>query len=276
MNQMKKKLELQLIANIIKDKCEKNSDLIFKASWSSKENIIRFTTPLLRKIFPPGKDRTGKWKTGDHAMYEVFNEVGSLYASLTVDVRAIPYNNLSSFHTAMEKATGNRTTTQAEILLKEWDLIKNAVNTTATLNAFDKFLAVDLPVFEAELTELFSKNISEQNENGNLIIEEGTPVSVLSQKYERDPRARKICLDVHGTACAICGIDFGKTYGKEFDGKIEVHHIVPLSKIRQEYVVDPVNDLIPVCPNCHTLFHSKKDGVYTVKEMRRIVKRQSK
>jgi hypothetical protein len=34
-------------------------------------------------------------------------------------------------------------------------------------------------------------------------------------------------------------------------------------------VVDPIRDLIPVCSNCHTALHSKKDGCYTPDELRR-------
>ena len=74
-----------------------------------------------------------------------------------------------------------------------------------------------------------------------------------------------------GLGGLICGIDFGKTYGPEFAGKIEVHHLVPISEIGEEYVVDPVRDLIPVCPNCHTALHSKEGGVYTPDELRRIL-----
>jgi predicted HNH restriction endonuclease len=69
----------------------------------------------------------------------------------------------------------------------------------------------------------------------------------------------------------ICGIDFGNFYGEEFSGKIEVHHRKPLSEIKEDYVVDPIKDLIPVCPNCHMILHSKKDGVYTVEEVRKMV-----
>jgi 5-methylcytosine-specific restriction protein A len=52
-------------------------------------------------------------------------------------------------------------------------------------------------------------------------------------------------------------MSFEKTYGPEFKDIIEVHHIVPLNQIGEAYVVDPINDLIPVCPNCHTAIHSK-------------------
>ena len=38
---------------------------------------------------------------------------------------------------------------------------------------------------------------------------------------------------------------------------LHVHHIIPLSEIDKKYKVYPVKDLIPVCPNCHFILHSK-------------------
>ena len=55
-------------------------------------------------------------------------------------------------------------------------------------------------------------------------------------------------------------MSFEKTYGLEFKDIIEVHHVVPLHQIGESYVVDPINDLIPVCPNCHAAIHSKSGG----------------
>ena len=84
---------------------------------------------------------------------------------------------------------------------------------------------------------------------------EGDAQRVLSTKYERDKRNRDLCVAVHGTACSICGFDFGSAYGPMGDGFIHVHHIVPVSKLGPGYVIDPVRDLIPVCPNCHAMLH---------------------
>jgi len=36
------------------------------------------------------------------------------------------------------------------------------------------------------------------------------------------------------------------------------------------YVVNPVKDLVPVCPNCHSMIH-KKDPPYTIEEMKKIL-----
>ena len=84
---------------------------------------------------------------------------------------------------------------------------------------------------------------------------EGEARRVLSTEYERDRRNREICISHHGAKCSICGFDFGATYGPVGEGFIHVHHIVPISKLGPGYRIDPVNDLIPVCPNCHAILH---------------------
>ena len=99
---------------------------------------------------------------------------------------------------------------------------------------------------------------------------EGAQKTILQNKYERNPKARARCIAVHGSACKLCGFDFGIAFGEEFSGKIEVHHIKPISEIGGEYVVDPVRDLVPVCPNCHMMLHSKADGVYSVEELKQL------
>jgi predicted HNH restriction endonuclease len=53
----------------------------------------------------------------------------------------------------------------------------------------------------------------------------------------------------------VCGFDFVAAYGELGDGFIHVHHVRPLSDIGEEYEVDPIKDLRPVCPNCHAMIH---------------------
>jgi hypothetical protein len=100
---------------------------------------------------------------------------------------------------------------------------------------------------------------------------EGEKKSVYINVYERDPKARQACINKHGTVCCICDFDFGKIYGTAFNGKIHVHHLKPISECDGKYVVDPINDLCPVCPNCHMVLHSKSDGVYTIDEVKKML-----
>ena len=84
---------------------------------------------------------------------------------------------------------------------------------------------------------------------------EGARRSVTVNSFERSPAARAACIEQHGSVCVICGFDFHVEYGRTFKGFIHVHHVVPLAKIGKRYKVDPKNDLIPVCPNCHSVMH---------------------
>ncbi len=96
---------------------------------------------------------------------------------------------------------------------------------------------------------------------------EGAVSQVPINAYERSPEARRRCIDVHGTTCSICRFDFGHAYGEVAHGFIHVHHLRPLSEIRTGYEVDPVNDLRPVCPNCHAVLH-RRVPLYCIEEVR--------
>lgn len=96
---------------------------------------------------------------------------------------------------------------------------------------------------------------------------EGDTKEVALTTYERDPAARRECINHYGAICYICKFNYGERFGQQFAGLIHVHHRVPLNKIRHGYTVNPINDLIPVCPNCHLALHSKEDGYYTPEEL---------
>lgn len=99
---------------------------------------------------------------------------------------------------------------------------------------------------------------------------EGSKKQIVVNAYERNPKARQACIEIYGTSCYICGFDFGEVYGEDFAGKIHVHHVKPLADIDDEYEVDPENDLLPVCPNCHMILHSKKNA-YSIEEVKELL-----
>lgn len=93
------------------------------------------------------------------------------------------------------------------------------------------------------------------------------------QHIQRTPlRARSqgsTCLHpVYGTTCTCCGFDFEKVYGEHGRGFIHVHHIKPLHTIGENYVVDPVTDMLPLCPNCHAMVH-RGSKVLLVEELKK-------
>lgn len=106
----------------------------------------------------------------------------------------------------------------------------------------------------------------------NFLCTEGKKTEIILDKYERNKEAREICLKKYGFSCTICSFNFEETFGEIGKGFIHVHHIVPLSSIGKEYVLNPFTDLIPVCPNCHSMLHKEIDGKYiTIKELKSLI-----
>lgn len=100
---------------------------------------------------------------------------------------------------------------------------------------------------------------------------EGKKKVYYTTKYERDSKNREAAVRMHGTKCMICGFDFEVAYGELGRGFIEVHHIKPLSELKEEVVIDPEKDLICVCSNCHRMLHRFKKYIISVEELKQIV-----
>lgn len=97
---------------------------------------------------------------------------------------------------------------------------------------------------------------------------EGAVARVLVNQYERDRRAREACLSAHGLRCVVCSFSFEERYGSIGAGFIHVHHLVPLSTYGQARTLDPVEDLRPVCANCHAMLHRGLRTPRTIEELR--------
>lgn len=105
-------------------------------------------------------------------------------------------------------------------------------------------------------------------------IYEGAKKTIVVNQYERNPMARQKCIEANGCRCKVCGMDFEEMYGEIGRGFIHVHHIVPISTVGETYQIDPVNDLIPVCPNCHAMLHRGHNGrVFTIDELKTIIQK---
>lgn len=99
---------------------------------------------------------------------------------------------------------------------------------------------------------------------------EGALTQITVNRYERDVKARKACLEKHGYSCGVCEENLADKYGELGKEFIHVHHIVPLHEIKREYKINPKTDLIPLCPNCHAIIH-RKTPAYTPDELRSIL-----
>lgn len=104
---------------------------------------------------------------------------------------------------------------------------------------------------------------------------EGSKTQRYVTAYERDPRYKKQALAIHGLKCKACDVDMGERYGVYAQGLIHVHHVVPVSTYEQPKSIDPATDLVPVCPNCHSVIHRKKTATLSVADVRGLLVKPS-
>jgi len=103
------------------------------------------------------------------------------------------------------------------------------------------------------------------------IYKEGATTQITVNAYERNAEAREACVARYGTACAVCGFDFGQVYGELGERFTHVHHLRNLATIGEEYEVDPIKDLRPVCPNCHAMLHREVPAM-SVKKLKGLMR----
>jgi 5-methylcytosine-specific restriction protein A len=104
-------------------------------------------------------------------------------------------------------------------------------------------------------------------------IFEGALKKVVVNAYERSNVARAKCLHHYGCKCVVCGTILSEIYGEIAQGFIHVHHIKQLSEVNAKYQVDPILDLLPVCPTCHAIIHLRKTP-YLIEEVKQLMKAQ--
>ncbi|HHS95286.1 MAG TPA: hypothetical protein ENJ45_01760, partial [Phaeodactylibacter sp.] len=101
-------------------------------------------------------------------------------------------------------------------------------------------------------------------------LPEGAVKKITVNKYERNAKARQKCIEHYGVLCSVCDFGFEEKYGEIGEGFIHIHHLKPLSNVGKEYEVDAVEDLRPVCPNCHAMLH-RASPPYSIEDMKRII-----
>ncbi len=113
---------------------------------------------------------------------------------------------------------------------------------------------------------------AQQALNNSESFQEGSPTQVVQTRYERNPHVKKPCLEHYGYSCSVCEFNFFETYGELGEEFIHVHHLTPIASIRGAHAIDPIEDLRPVCPNCHSMLH-RRNPPLAIEELKRLIKR---
>jgi len=97
-------------------------------------------------------------------------------------------------------------------------------------------------------------------QSNSKVFREGRVRLVLHKLRERDQglvrEAKRIWFDQMGgdIKCYICGFSFAQQYGELGREFIEAHHIVPHNLLDGDSEIT-VDDLAPLCANCHRIIH---------------------
>lgn len=140
--------------------------------------------------------------------------------------------------------------------------------------------------FEATIIELIKEELQDQIDNAtdkeklisswihetfnqDRLYIEGLKNRLEEYEYfTRDPEARLKCLEYYGYKCQICGKNLEDVYGSAAKELIEVHHEKQISEGYR--VTDPIKDLKPTCPDCHTVIHSR-NPMYSIEEVKNMI-----
>ncbi|WP_462335037.1 HNH endonuclease [Ruminococcus callidus] len=261
-------------------KDSQNELIHFEKSLCDGMQNIRFTSDNMNAVFA-----RNKYEDGYVLCYELCNTSENTLLTVKIYTEYVGRRQEKLLEKLLS-AAGADERNGKEIVLKRWNISEETENISQITEVLNQLFDYELSYFETELKmwlddhdrkiKTFPLFYQEEISNSDLpekMLIEGAMRDILTNKYERSRKARARCIAHYGTACQVCGIDFGAMYGEEFAGKINVHHRKPLYEIKEDYVVDPVKDFVPVCPNCHMVLHSKKDGVYTVEEVRAMLDR---
>lgn len=272
----------RLIGKILIDWSEKkateNENIHFKKSLCSGLQNIRFTSDNLNKIFGQNEHDDG---------YIICYEIENLHENVNISLilnKIRLGKRMQKRYEQLLSALDLNNNEEKQVKLKQWDISSESSNISQLEEVLNQVYDYEISYFETELKAWltnhshkiksfpqFNLETVASTELPEEILVEGAMKDIISNKYERNLKARSRCIAYYGTACQVCGFDFGAVYGEEFAGKIEVHHRKPLYEIKENYVVNPIKDLIPVCPNCHLVLHSKKNGVYTIEELKKLI-----
>lgn len=107
---------------------------------------------------------------------------------------------------------------------------------------------------------------------------EGRRMAAERLFFARNPRLAAAAKAYHGTACMVCGFEFGRAYGELGTGYIEAHHLDPLSeRDAAEWtatVTTNVDQVAVVCANCHRMIHRKRPAL-TLEQVKAYQRRAS-
>lgn len=277
----------QLLIDWCENRMNHSKDVNFNIKHCRGNTHIKFTTDIIDNMLPPTNDNKGEWKNGHYIFYEINNRRNKVFIYCVIGVKDMDeeYRRIFNLFLDVKNISNKNQKTYCIKTFKVCDYqddedittIKNKVEM-----GLNDIIANQIPIFQKEFEDLWREIIRDNFPNllGNGVdskgifsserYTEGALTQIIVNKYERNIKARQKCLEVYGYTCRICNENLEDKYGELGKEFIHVHHIIPLNEIKEEYDLDPLTDLIPICPNCHAIIH-RKNPAYTPDEIKAIL-----
>lgn len=114
------------------------------------------------------------------------------------------------------------------------------------------------------------------------VVLEGRIAPAEVRRRERSRRLRRAALHRFAVGgklvCDVCEFDFEAMYGERGTGYIEVHHVRPLFMYEDDDLEQTISaaleNLVPLCSNCHRMLHRSRTDVWTVTRLRGTLRSQ--
>ena len=143
--------------------------------------------------------------------------------------------------------------------LYELAVLNEKFNAFSKITLWDEIYVVDNKDIFLYENDFSYENENEMNNPGANNLSEGGTTETHVTRTARSKKARDRCIEIYGAKCNICEFNFEETYGEIGKGLIHVHHLNQLSENTNKHVVNAMEDLRPVCPNCHLIIHRRKE-----------------
>lgn len=180
----------------------------------------------------------------------------------------------------------------ANIILKEDAKNHSLAKSYEAGNIVSKFYSKDnIPNNEElrndiiEILSLYQKLVFHNNSN-NKIEENKNNEKYLERcqiKYhkriERNQSLSKKVKEIQGYKCKVCNFNFEEIYGVELGKEfIEAHHLKAIAQLKEESLIheihlDPNQDFIVLCPNCHRMIHRLQDSS-DYKQLKKVIEKE--
>jgi len=113
----------------------------------------------------------------------------------------------------------------------------------------------------------------------DVIISEGKKKYLSRKVFDRSSKLRDAAIKhfFHGgqTYCFACDFNFEKVYRELGRGFIEIHHIKPVfdydDSDSEKAILDALENVIPLCSNCHRMLHRSKENAFSVPELIKLI-----